>query len=105
MAETYNLNSRELSEAVRLWTGWGQGMSPSRNDKRLVDRFGKDVAAELLPLIKSLETDFYSSDARFAAANFQEMAKDASEQFKQKHPGIADEIVKAFVWCHTFDFK
>jgi hypothetical protein len=83
----------------------GQGMWPSRNDKRFVDRFGKDVAAELLPLIKSLEVDFNSSDARFAAANFQEMPKQASEQFKQKYPGIADEIVKAFAWCYTFDFK
>jgi hypothetical protein len=100
-----NLNSPEFIEAVQLWTGWGQSMAPSRNDKRLMARFGEDVAARLLPLIKSLEDDFYSSDARLVAANLQEMEKLASERFKEKHPGIADEIVKALAWCYTFDFK
>jgi len=35
----------------------------------------------------------------------QEMERQASEQFKQRHPTVADEIVKAFAWCYTFDFK
>jgi hypothetical protein len=105
MEEMNNFNSPELIEAVQLWTGWGQGVAPNRNDQRLVDRFGKDVTARLLPLIKFLEDDFYSSDARFVAPNLQEMEKLASEQFKRKHPGIAGEIVRAFAWCFTFDFK
>jgi len=105
MAETNNLNSREFIEAVRLWRGWGQGMAPSRNDKRLAAHFGEDVAAELVPLIKSLQGDFYSSDSRFVTANFHEMEKHASEQFRRKHPGIADEIVQAFAWCYMCDFK
>ncbi len=100
-----NINSPQLIEAVRLWTGWGQSIMPSRSDKRLVDRFGEDVAAGLLPLIKFLEDDFYSSDARLVAANLQEMEKLASEHFRRKHPAVAEEIVKAFAWCYTFDFK
>jgi len=78
---------------------------PDRNDKRLENHFGDEVAAKLLPLIKSLEDDFYSSDARFVAANMQEMERLASEQFRRKHPTVADEIVQAFAWCYSFDFK
>ncbi len=80
-------------------------MMPSRNDKRLTDHFGEEIAAKLLPIIKSLEDDFYDSDAQFTAANLQVMEKIASEQFKQKHPTVSDKIVKAFAWCYTFDFR
>ena len=105
MGEMNSLNSPQLIEAVCVWTGWGRSMMPSRDDARLVNYFGGDVAGKLLPLIKSLEEDFYSSDARLVAANLQEMENLASEQFKRKHPAVADEIVKAFAWCYTFDFK
>jgi len=104
MVEMNNLNSAQLVEAVRVWTGWGQSATPSRSDQRLADQFGED-ATKLLPLIKSLEDDFYASDARLTAANLQEMEKLASDQFRQRHPTVAEEIVKAFAWCYTFDFK
>ena len=80
-------------------------MMPSRDDSRVVNRFGAEVAAKLFSAIKALENDFYSSDAQLVAANIQEMEELASEQFKQKHPAVPDEIVKAFAWCYTFDFK
>jgi hypothetical protein len=105
MVEMNNLNFPQLIEAVLVWTGWGRSIAPSRDDARLANQFGGEVAAQLLSLIKSLEEDFYSSDARLVAANLQEMEKLASEQFKRKHPTVADEIVKAFAWCYTFDFK
>lgn len=104
MVEINELGSPQLIEAVQLWTGW-DGMMPSRNDQRVKDHFGEDIAAKLLPLIKALANDFYSSDARLVAADLEEMDKLASEQFKQKHPTVSDEIVKAFAWCYTFDFK
>jgi hypothetical protein len=100
-----NFNSPEFIEAVQLWTGWGRSVAPSRDEKRLVARFGQDAAPKLLALIQSLEDDFYSSDARLVAASRQEMERLSSEQFKRKHPEIADEIAKAFAWCYTFDFK
>ena len=105
MVEVNNLNSPQLVEAVCIWTGWGQNMAPSRDDTRLTKHFGDEIASMLLPIVKSLEKDFYSSDARFVAANLQEMEKLVSEQFKQKHPDAAEEIVKVFAWCYTFDFK
>jgi len=105
MAEISRLNSPELIEAVRLWTGWGNSIMPLRDDKALEIHFGKDVAAEILSLIKSLKKDYYSSDAQFVAANLQEMEKLASLNFKRKHPSVAEEIVKVFAWCYTFDFR
>lgn len=105
MVEMNNLNSPQLIEAVRVWTGWGLSITPSRDDARLAKQFGDEAAAKLLPVIKALEKDFYSSDARLVAADLEEMDKLASEQFKRKHPAVAEEIAKAFAWCYTFDFK
>ena len=105
MGEIDNLISPFLIEGVRLWTGWGTSRLPTRDDASIVRRFGDDIACRLLPAIKSLEHDFYLSDARFRAANIQEMAKLASAQFKQRYPSIADEVATVFAWCYTFDFK
>jgi len=104
-AKMNNLMSPQLIEAVQFWTGWDEHAMPSRDDARLASHFGDEIAAKLLPVIKSLEEEFYSSDAQFVAANLQEMENLASEQFKHKHPTVADEIVKVFAWCYTFDFK
>jgi hypothetical protein len=105
MVTVNNLKPSLLVEAVLVWTGWGRDMAPRRDDSILIDHFGVEVADQLLPIIKSLENDFYSSDARFVAADLQEMDRLSSEQFRKKHVAIADEIVKAFAWCYTFDFK
>jgi len=100
-----NHNLPQLAEAVRIWTGWGSHSHPNRNDERVIQHYGAAMAAKLLPAIKSLEDDFYSSDARFTAADLSEMGTRASEQFARKHPGIASDIVEALSWCYTFDYK
>src|SRR5262245_20556255 len=100
-----NLNTPQLIEAVRLWTGWGITPAPSPDDARLKKRYGDAVASTLLPLIKSLEDDFYSSDARITAKDLAEMGDVAIRDFKEKHPGVADEIAQALAWCCTFDYK
>lgn len=105
MVEMKDLKSPQLVTAVRAWTGWGRTMVPSRDNEQLVALLGDECAAQLLPLLKTLETDFYSSDARHVAADLQEMGTLASEDFRRKHPSIADEIVRAFAWCYTFDYK
>jgi hypothetical protein len=100
-----NYNSPQLAEAVRIWTGWGTSLLPNRNDARVVQHYGEEKAAQLLPMIKLLEDDFYTSDARFTAEDLAEMAVVASQHFAQKHPGIDEDIVEALTWCYTFDFK
>lgn len=105
MVKINNIETHQLVEAILIWTGWGRDVMPSRDDFLLVNHFGAEITAKLLPAIKSLEDDFYSSDARFVADDLQEMERISSEQFRKKHPDIEDKIVKAFAWCYTFDFK
>ncbi len=105
MVKVNNINSPQLVEAVLLWTGWGRNAVPLRDDSLLASHFGDELASKLLKVIKSLEDDFYASDARFAAADLEEMEKLSVAEFKGKHPAVADEISKAFSWCYTFDFK
>lgn len=93
----------QLTEAVLLWTGWKREAWPRFDDASVVSRFGPELAAKLLSVIRTLKDDFYSSDASLVAADLQEMGKMATEEFKIKHPEISEEIVKAFAWCYTFD--
>jgi len=76
-----------------------------RNSIFKPDPLRSELAAQLLPIVKLLEDDFYSSDARFVANDLREMASLSSEHFRGKHPGIAEDIVNAFAWCYTFDFQ
>lgn len=105
MVEISKADPAEMIEAVRCWTAWGENATPSRNDDRLLARFGNEKGAFLLSEIKRMEDEFYLSDANLVAEDIQDMAKRCAEDFKRKRPGIADEIVNAFVWCYTFDYK
>lgn len=98
-------NSPVFTEAVLVWTGYGRDRMPKRDDAAVVSRFGVGAAAELLPAIKSLIDEFYLSDAKFTAANLIEMGRIATEEFKAKRPEIADQVLQAFSWCYTFDFR
>jgi hypothetical protein len=95
----------DLIDAILCWTGWGDSATPSRDDARLMARFGWQRGSDLLREIKSLENDFYLSDAYLLAADIQDMAKRCAEDFKLKRPDIAEEIINALVWCYTFDYK
>lgn len=94
-----------LIEAVHIWTGWGRSATPRRDDSLLVNHFGSEIISKLSPLIKSLENEFYTSEAWKIAASLQEMDKIAAEDFKNKHPEIPNQIIQAFAWCYTYDYK
>lgn len=96
---------RRVADAIVVWSGWGRGAQPHRNDESLVRHLGRQEAANLLPVVRELVDDFYSSDARYTAADLPEMARLASEQFLRKHPDSPDEAVRALAWCYTFDYK
>lgn len=94
-----------VSTGIIVWTGWGQTTWPARDEARLVERFGAQTAADLLPRIRELEDDFYASDARFTVADLAEMGNVAAEHFRKVHPEISDNAVLAFAWCYTYDYK
>lgn len=94
-----------VSEAIVVWTGWGQNAWPSRDEARLVERFGASTTADLLPRIRELEDDFYASNARFTVSDLGEMGHVAADQFRETHPEISDNAVRALAWCYTYDYK
>ena len=98
-------DSPVFAEAFLVWTAYGQDMMPRRDDASVVSRCGPEAASELLPAIRSLMDEFYLSDAKYTAADLVEMGKVATEEFKAKHPEVADEVLKALAWCYTFDFR
>jgi hypothetical protein len=59
----------------------------------------------MMPAVRGLEDDFYSSDARHTARDLVQMVDIAASQFKAEHPRITDEAVQALAWCYTFDYK
>jgi hypothetical protein len=93
------------SEAIVVWTGWKQTAWPARDERRLVEHFGRLAAAELLPVVRQLADEFYASDAHSRFADLAEMGSAAGERFKRMHPEISDEAINAFVWCYTFDYR
>jgi hypothetical protein len=95
-----------LSAAILVWTGWDTSSAwPARDDARLVGRVGAELAGSLLPRIKELEAEFYSSNARYVAKNIKEMGDLAASSFQKEHPEISAAAVEAFAWCYTYDFK
>jgi hypothetical protein len=94
-----------LSEAMVVWTGYGEAVSPRREEARLVTVFGDEGATSLLPHLRRLEADFYESEARHDAPDLVQMGRQASDEFRRRHPDVSDAAVEALAWCYTFDFK
>jgi hypothetical protein len=105
MSAGRRMDASLVSQAIVIWTGWGQATWPVRDEARVVKRFGVDTAADLLPRIRELAREFYSSDARDVIADLKEMGDVAAGEFRRAHPELSDEAVQALVWCYTYDNK
>ncbi len=95
----------ELCRAVVVWTGYDSASFPRRDDNALSTAFSKVQIARLLPIVKSLEDDFYKSKANERIASLQEMGQVAASEFRSLHPELPEAIADAFAWCYTFDYK
>jgi hypothetical protein len=105
MVEINNIDSPLILDAVRAWTGWGKSAMPLRDNAAVNGRLGSEVGSRLLPVINALAEDFYSTNARYVAADLAEMGDMAAAEFKAKYPALPGEVADAFAWCYTFDFK
>lgn len=94
-----------VSEALVWWTGWGRKSRPSRDPSSLIERFGGNAAVDLLAVVRTLEEDFYRSEARHRAPTLAEMGDQAAADFRRIHPEVSEDAVQALAWCYTFDFK
>lgn len=105
MAEIESFDSQTLARAVVIWTGYGSAAWPTREDEVLFRMFPTDEAAKLASIVRSLEEDFYKSQAHLNSRSLSEMGRLASSDFKHLHPTLPEEIVNSFAWCYTFDYK
>jgi hypothetical protein len=105
MEPTVTLDAFSVSEGIVVWTGWGDAAWPARDDARLVERFGAEMAVEIAPRIRQLEDDFYASNARFTISDLRHMGDVAADEFRKIHPEISDDAVKALTWCYMYDHK
>jgi hypothetical protein len=94
-----------LAEAFAVWTGKGMSPMPKRNDDRLVAYFGAKVARDLLPVIKSLEKDFYAAAHENISRDLNGMIDAASAAFRRMHPDISEDVVKILEWCCSYDWR
>jgi len=94
-----------LIEAVRVWAGWDRFNCPQYEDSLVVSRFGVDVASRLIPVVKFLRAEFYSTDAAVTVSGLPEIGRKAAADFRKKHPEVAEEIVEVLQWGYTFDNK
>ncbi|WP_460704747.1 hypothetical protein [Myceligenerans halotolerans] len=67
--------------------------------------FGANYADDLVQQVRDLEEDFYRSTAHMTAPDISSMGEQAAADFRAAHPGIPEEIVEAFAWCYTYDYK
>src|SRR5690242_7894175 len=95
----------DLTKAVVLWTGHGTRSWPHRDDAALVQEFGEARGLDLLVALRSLEADFYSSDAHLTEPDLRAMGDRAAEEFRSRHPDAPSAIVDALAWCYSFDYK
>lgn len=90
-----------ISEALEIWVGPVPALGYDR-EAALVERFGKQVAAKLVPTLRALEGDFASTNAGNVADDLREMHKLAFDDFKRKHPEISDQAVHALSAKYTY---
>jgi hypothetical protein len=89
------LDADEVSDAVLVWSGYGETSWAARDEGPLVARYGEHRALDLLPLVKTLECEFYESDAYRTEADLAAVGRKAARQFRLAHPEVSDEAVDA----------
>ena len=94
-----------LADAIVAWSGKDRFAWPRRDETLVVQRFGTEVAAELMPWVHQLANDFFASDVDPAAQDLAAMGESAAAQFRRKHPELRSDAVEALAWCYTFDLR
>ena len=103
MEEGTDPDSALLSEAIVVWIGRVGYLDGG--ESALIDRFGRDMAIKLVPRIRTLKDEFFSSDAAHTVAGLREMAEVAASQFRLKHPEIWEEAIRQLANAYAFAWK
>ena len=95
----------DLAGAVAVWTGHGSHFRPLRDDGAVVERYGDARGRDLLVALRSLEADFYASDAYLTEPDHRRMVDRAVAEFRARHPDAPGPLVDALAWCYSYDNK
>lgn len=105
MPDYHGIDTDVLAKAVVAWTGYGSAAWPQQKDRAIADLFSEQDSIQLLAAVKTLERDFFQSQAYKTAANLSEMHDAAIADFRHLHPELPDIIGKALGWCYSYDYK
>ena len=96
-----------LSAAIMAWIAWDDPDAkwPGRDDSRVAERLGREVAERLMPRVREIEEEFYTSPARHVAADAPEMHRMAIADFRAKNIELSEEAVRALAWAYAWDFR
>jgi hypothetical protein len=94
-----------VSEAVVVWTLRGRSAWQRQDDAAIVERFGPEAAARLIPAVHRLVDDFLSSDANITVVSLVEMGDVAAAEFRERNPHVTNEAVEALTWLYTWSKK
>jgi hypothetical protein len=103
--ETTSVDWETIGQAIVVFTGWGHASWPSRDEKRVIERFGPEAAERLLPLVRRYHAAFMASQAQSRASDLVEIGAMATEEFVRDHPLVPPDALAALAWSYTFDCK
>jgi hypothetical protein len=88
----------ELSEAIVLYCQIPRLPSP----QRVVERFGEQRAAVLVPQVRALKHEFYAIDQAYQGMPAREAVPLlVTPQVRARHPEISDEAIEAMAFYYT----
>ena len=91
-----------VEEAIFLFVGWDQYNHSRSLPERVLEKFGDELGAELLELVRSLLDEYW--EAGFPdGATVKEATDHASKRFAASHPEISSEGVRALAWDYSFN--
>ena len=71
----------------------------------MIQEFGESRGLDLLTTLRSLEADFYDSEAHLTEPGQNAMTDRAADEVRARHPDLPSAVVDALAWCYSFDYR
>ena len=101
-----DVDARVVSEAILVYLPPGSPhQMPWHGEDQIVDKFGAELAVDLVPIVKNLRDEFFASDAWITVRGLSEMVDVAKREFQVSHPEISADAVNALGRAYGFAYK
>lgn len=88
-----------------LYLGKGVTPYPTRDPRRLVDRFGSLDAADLVAYCEAVLEELYDSNPDWATENLAEATERAVAVVASRHPELSPDALASLSWSYSWDWK